>query len=61
MQYYISVGRQEHQYNGSRIYCGFLIFCIEVLVVYSRQELLYKAVLGQELLYTAVGQYYTSY
>ncbi|GGE02717.1 glycoside hydrolase domain-containing protein [Paenibacillus nasutitermitis] len=55
------VGRQEQQYNGSRINCGFLIFCIEVLVVYSRQELLYKAVLGQELLYIAVSQYYTSY
>jgi hypothetical protein len=48
------VGRQEHLYNGSRINCGFFIFCIEVLVVCSRQELLYKAVLGQELLYNPV-------
>ncbi|GMK48877.1 hypothetical protein PghCCS26_60070 [Paenibacillus glycanilyticus] len=28
------------------------IYCIEVLVLSTRQELLYKAVLGQELLYS---------
>ncbi len=48
------VGGQEHLYNAGRINSGFFVFCIEVLVASSRQELLYKAVLGQELLYNPV-------
>lgn len=57
----IYVGRQEHLYNESRINCGFFIYCIEDLVVYARQDLLYKAVIGQELLYIPVNQKHMSY
>ncbi|MGO4106598.1 spore germination protein [Paenibacillus sp. YAF4_2] len=56
MQYGNLQGDIGYSKENQRIYCGFFILYIEVLVVCSRQELLYNAVLGKELLYKATGQ-----